>query len=125
MEVAMSKSVIPAVSSDFNPVNPTTVSWEYSSYNPRRYSKPWGARVTFKGATPSYDFNVSTYLGDDNGGRLVIVCNPGDIVARGQRDTRQAKKTENIWYVINADGTATEVSRTAAYDHWQAAQSAG
>jgi hypothetical protein len=101
------------------------VSFEFGGYNFRRYGKPWGAVVTFNGAKPQYDFGAGSYLGDDSGGRVVVICRPNDIVACGQRDFRKAQKTENDWYVVEADGTSRSVSRAEAYDLWCATQEGG
>lgn len=39
---------------------------------------------------------------------------PGDIIRIGQRDLRQAHKTENDWYVAEKDGTLREIDQVEA-----------
>ena len=93
------------------------VKIEYGSYNSRRYSRPWGAVITFAGAKPQYNFKAASYLGDDDGGNVVITCEPGDIVATGQKDGRQPRNTFNDWYIAGDNGALTEVTKTQAFDH--------
>jgi hypothetical protein len=96
-----------------------TVSWNIDSYNSRRYSKPWGARIEFNETKPKYNFSFGQYLGDDTGGRIIISCNPGDIVAHGQKDNRKPKDSINRLYIVNADGSKMLTDQAGAYDHWQ------
>lgn len=44
---------------------------ETSSYNSRRYSKPWIAGVDFS-SSPKGDFHFGDFVGDDREGLLVI-----------------------------------------------------
>ncbi|MDR2054482.1 MAG: hypothetical protein LBQ10_01220 [Desulfovibrio sp.] len=99
-----------------------TVSFEIGAYNHRRYSKPWGAIVTFDGPKPQYNFDAAAYLGDDTGGRVIVQCRVGDIVARGQRDNRNPKYTENNWCIVEDGGKTRTVDKAEAYDHWTARQ---
>jgi len=94
------------------------VSFDYPAYNARRYGRPWGAVVKFEGVTPKYDFSVGNYLGNDRGGKVYIECEPGDIVATGQRDGRGGN-TENKLYVVQEDGTVQMVDKVAALEHWE------
>jgi hypothetical protein len=99
------------------------ISVRFGNYNPRRYSRPWGATVTFSGSKPVYDFGVANYLtdsSDTSAGELIITCQPGDVVAVGQKDTRQPKNTENTWYLVADDGNYNEITRADAYRHWLA-----
>jgi hypothetical protein len=100
-------------------VNNLSVKFDFGPYNFRRYSKPWGAVVTFDGVKAQYDFSRGAYLGDDMGGKVVIACSPGDIVAKGQRDNRKPKHTDNTWYVVDDDGSTRAIDRAAAFEHWQ------
>lgn len=100
----------------------TTITINIPPYNRRRYSKPWGARITFAGAKAEYDFSAGTYLGDDSGGKIIISCNPGEVIAHGQRDNR-GNGTTNSWYVVNDDGGTTTTDKAGAFAHWQAAHS--
>jgi len=76
-----------------------------SSYNQRRMGKPWIAKVNF--ATPKGDFAWGDWTGDHyNGGEgvLSINANPGDIIARGQKDNRQPKNSAPDFYVVTPSG---------------------
>lgn len=99
-----------------------TVTFPVSPYNSRRYGKPWGAVITFDGAKPRYDFSAGSYLGDSGGGEIVIICRAGDIIARGQRDNRNPKYTENEWHVVSDDGSPQAVSQADAFRHWSGRQ---
>lgn len=95
------------------------LSFEFGDYNPRRYSKPWGAVVRFEGAKPRYDFKAGAFLGDsDNGGTLYVDCHHGDIIAIGRKDNRGGN-TMNRWYIVQEDGSTTEVSQAEALEHWK------
>lgn len=95
------------------------VEIEYGGYNSRRYGKPWGAVVKFEGAKMVYDFEAGTFLGDSvKGGKVYIECQPGDIIATGQRDHRGGN-TENNLYIVQEDGTMRKVDRVAALEHWE------
>jgi hypothetical protein len=98
------------------------VKMNYGGYNSRRYMKPWGAKITFDGAKPVYDFRAGSYLGDDGGGIVVIVCEPGDIIATGQKDTRNIRNSKNVWYLVAEDGSTKETDKIAAYEHWEQLQ---
>jgi hypothetical protein len=95
-----------------------TVSWDVSEYNGRRYGRPWGARIKFNGVKAEYDFSHTAYHGDTSGGRVIIQCNSGDIVAFGQKDNYKKLRIRNSWYIVNSDGSTTEIDRAGAYDHW-------
>ena len=62
------------------------VTIETSAYNPRRYGKPWIARVIFS-ASGEAEYIWGNWVGQDgDSGELIVKANPGDIVARGQKD---------------------------------------
>lgn len=76
-----------------------------SSYNQRRYGKPWIAKVTFE--TPKGEFHFGDWVGDHyNGsaGLLVLEADPGDIVAIGQKDFRKAQNSAPDWYRVDSEG---------------------
>ena len=61
------------------------------SYNARRYSKPWIARVDFTDPKGTFSFGEWTgqhYGGTGSEGILHIEAEPGDIVCHGQKDYR-------------------------------------
>lgn len=89
-----------------------------SAYNPRRYGKPWIARVTFTtDARPQYEWGI--WLGrPGEDGLLVLECQPGDIVAIGQKDNRGGN-TSNNWYEVLTDGARRALpDRAEAYHFW-------
>jgi len=92
---------------------------ETGSYNNRRYSAPWCARVTFpSGAKPAYEFGDSTgKWGKD--GLLRVECRPGDIVAWGQKDLRRPANSEHHVLIMQAEGRMVETDKTGAFRHWQ------
>ena len=95
------------------------IEFEYGGYNSRRYGKPWGAIVKFEGTKMVYDFSAGTFLGDDvKGGKVYVECQPGDIIATGQRDFR-GSKTENTLYIVEEDGSLKRVDKVTALEHWE------
>jgi hypothetical protein len=95
------------------------IKFEFASYNSRRYTKPWGAKITFDKMKPEYDFSCARYFGDDNGGEVIVDCEPGDIVAVGQKDGRNPRNSERRWYIVSEGGDAKDTDQSEAYKHWQ------
>ena len=89
---------------------------ETQDYNPRRYGKPWIATVAFSDNKPSYNFGdwVGTAGGE---GKLIIDANEGDIIARGQKDSR-GNNNDIYYYILQADGERLKVSKIEAFDHY-------
>ncbi len=86
-----------------------------STYNQRRYGRPWIARVTFDDNGQA-TFAWGNWVGDSaNGsaGTLLLDVEPGDIVATGQRDNRQPRNSSPSWYQVGADGELVVVSTKA------------
>ena len=80
-----------------------TITVDTSSYNARRYGKPWIAKVDFS-SNPKGDFAWGSWVGTVNGGNgsvgtLVIDAQDGDIVAKGQKDFR-GRGTECDYYQV-------------------------
>ena len=83
------------------------ITVETSSYNQRRYGRPWIAKVNFAQSTKG-DFSWGGWTGDHyNGGAGVLTINakPGDIIAQGQKDHRQPRNSAPDFSVVTADGT--------------------
>ena len=77
-----------------------------TGYNPRRFGKPWIARVTDWPVGNNAELEWGGYLGgSDNGGVLEIDAAPGDVVRYGQRDNRNGSRTWSTWGVVQSDGT--------------------
>ena len=76
---------------------------ETSSYNDRRYGKPWIARVDFS-ANHNGEFIWGAWIGDPgDSGLLEIEAEVGDIIARGQKDFRKPKNSAPDWYQVVAE----------------------
>lgn len=92
---------------------------ETASYNHRRYSKPWIAKVDFS-KSPKGDFVWGNFLGGDPGdeGMLTIQANPGDIVANGQRDNRGSNTDVSYNYVTLNGELAYLGNKAEAYKHF-------
>ena len=84
-------------------------------YNERRYGAPWIAKVTFEDGKIKYDFG--RWIGDKGREGLLVLdnMNPGDLFARGQKDFRNPKHTENDLYELQADGLGLSISKVDAY----------
>ena len=76
------------------------------SYNHRRYGKPWIAKVDFDSSAKG-EFSWGEWTGDHyNGGEgvLSIDTNPGDIIAKGQKDNRQPRNSAPDFFIVSATG---------------------
>lgn len=75
-----------------------------SSYNERRYGRPWIARVDFS-ADPKGNFLWGDWLGQPGEpGELSVEASPGDIVAKGQKDLRKPRNSAPDWYIVDDSG---------------------
>lgn len=96
------------------------IELETPAYNSRRYNKPWIATVDFREC--SGEFHWGNWIGaPGEEGLLQIECEPGDIVARGQKDTRgPGRNSAPSFYVVTEDGELERLpSRAAAYKLWR------
>jgi hypothetical protein len=89
------------------------------SYNARRYSKPWIAKVDFS-TNPKGEFEWGTWIGQFNGGNgssgtLIIDANEGDIVAKGQKDFRGNNGGTDYYQVRNGELVYLEGGKAEAY----------
>lgn len=93
-----------------------------SSYNERRYSKPWIARVDFS-QNPNGDFKWGNWVGDHSNGTegiLMIEASENDIVATGQKDFRKPKNSAPEWYFVDSVGNLMTLdSKADAYRYYQ------
>ena len=77
---------------------------ETSSYNEKRYGKPWIAMVDFA-ASANGEMIFGNWVGTPGyDGVLLLDATPGDIVARGQKDFRNPKYSAPTYYIVGADG---------------------
>lgn len=75
-----------------------------SSYNDRRYGKPWIARVDFV-ADPKGKFLWGNWIGQPGeAGELSVDAQPGDVIASGQKDFRKSKNSAPDWYTVDING---------------------
>lgn len=96
-----------------------TATVEISSYNDRRFARPWIARIAAWPAAGSPELVWGSYLGGSQGGRLEIVCTPGDIIRYGQKDSRGGKGTSDSALVLE-DASLLPISELAAADYLRA-----
>lgn len=92
---------------------------ETGSYNEKRYSKPWIARVDFA-VSANGEMVFGNWVGTPGyDGVLLLDATPGDIVARGQKDFRNPKYSAPTYYIVGADGQLERVgSKGDAYKLW-------
>lgn len=96
------------------------ITKEFSSYNHRRYSRPWIAKVTGwpVGSQPTLQWG--TFLGQEGeAGECEIEAEPGDLIRWGQKDNRNPKYSTAYWGKVEADGmitTLTAVEARRAYE---------
>lgn len=113
------------------------VTIKTSSYNEKRYGKPWIAKVTFESASNAH-YAWGEWCGTPGySGLLEIDVAPGDIVARGQKDFRKPRNSAPDFYIYRGterpagDGDSDNwvefsdkhyfepVSKPEAYQHQQ------
>ena len=93
-----------------------------SSYNERRYGKPYIAKMNF--TTSKGEPEWGEWVGQPgSAGMLICDCEPGDIVMRGQRDNRNMKYSAPDYYIVRDDMSLAECTKVEAYKEWQAAHS--
>ena len=90
-----------------------------SSYNDRRYSKPWIAKVDFS-SNKQGDFKFGDWVGSaGDKGVLELEVSPGDVVAQGQKDFRKPKNSTPEFYIVESGGSLRAVSKVDAYLHFK------
>ena len=92
---------------------------ETEIYNERRYGKPWIAKVDFSDNAKG-DFNWGNWVGDPGySGLLIVDADPGDIVARGQKDNSGKRNNNSAprWAIVNEAGELVSCTRVEAYRH--------
>ncbi len=85
-----------------------------SSYNDRRYGKPWAAFVT---TSLTKDFDFIDWDGRPGGaGEFSFEAEPGTMIARGQKDIRKGRGGVDNYYILMPDGTAENVANLSKRD---------
>jgi len=96
-----------------NTSRPQRIAVPFGSYNARRYSKPWLAKVVSWTVGHRPELLFGSYIGTDEGGEAEIMARPGDIVRFGQKDNRR-NASENDWGVVQDDGTIRKITQVEA-----------
>ena len=98
---------------------PVRANVQFGSYNQRRYSRPWIAKVTAweVGKAPELDFG--DFVGDDGGGTAEVKAIPGDVVRYGQRDYR-GNGTTKQYGIVQPDGSVANCSDEEAAEAFRA-----
>jgi hypothetical protein len=84
-----------------------------NDFNPRRYGRPWVAKLTFDGAKPVYDFDGGRWDGE----ALVVEAEVGDVLAYGQKDMRGHNGFKEF-ATVEVGGEVCKVSEGVARDHF-------
>ena len=101
-----------------------TLTIEFSAYNGKRYSRPWGARIGDWSNASKPELVWGAFLGQHGeAGVVEIEASPGDVIRYGQRDNR-GNGGINAWAIVGPDGKITECTPAEARQHWLAAQAA-
>lgn len=100
------------------------ISRSYGAYNPRRYSKPWIAKITDVPVGKNPILQFGSCIQDNPGDKSVIEisANIGDVIRWGQKDYR-SNKTEIYTAIVQADGSLVDCSLPDAIKHIRAAVS--
>lgn len=97
---------------------------EFAAYNERRYSRPWGGRISSWDNAGKPELDWGAFIGQHGAaGRVEIEARPGDIVRWGQRDNR-GNGGINAWGIVEDNGSIRDCTPTQARDHWLSRQSA-
>lgn len=97
------------------------ITKQFGSYNEKRYSKPWGAIVTFdQNAGIKFSFSGQFMAKDGDPGEVVIMTD-SKLVAFGQKDYR-GNKTEVEYFYVEDDLTLREISKSEAWNIWKKLQ---
>jgi hypothetical protein len=90
-----------------------------ASYNDRRYGKPYIAKMDF--TTAKGEPTWGNWVGAAGEAGLLILDNveAGDVIMRGQRDTRNMKNSAPDYYILDAELKRTACSKVDAYQSWQ------
>jgi hypothetical protein len=98
-----------------------TLQIETNAYDPAVYGKPWLAKVTFE--KPSGNFQWGDFAGASGEPGVIVLpdVNPGDVVARGQKEWENSHNSAPTFYRVTEDGELEKFeTRAAAWRHWQA-----
>lgn len=94
------------------------ISIQVKGYNPRRYGRPWIARITEWEEGETAVMKFGSFTGNDDGGEVSVVGNIGDVVRWGQKDYR-GNNTTNFWGIVQDSGQVEECSPVEAKAHFR------
>lgn len=91
------------------------ITIDTSSYNDRRYSKPWIAKIIIKGN--DLKFNFGSWCGDPGSEGVLILddMEPGDCFATGQKDFRKPRNSTPNYFQMGFDGAWAGTTKAAIY----------
>jgi hypothetical protein len=92
-----------------------------TSYNARRYLKPFIGKVTAWPVGKKYELSFGAYAGNSGGGELEIECEQGDVIRWGQKDLR-SNRQDYKWGVVLTTGEYIECSESEARRQFRCAQ---
>lgn len=91
------------------------ITVQFPSYNERRYSKPWIAKVVSWAPGQHPEINWGSFNGrPGEAGEAEIEAVAGDVIRWGQKDNRNPRGTECNWGIVNDDGSITNCSASEA-----------
>ena len=92
---------------------------ETSVYNERRYSKPWIAKIEFDSSGQA-KYLWGNFIGNPGDEGLLVLDNIeiGDIFAKGQKDLRR-NKTSNDFFIFKDENNFEQVSKAEAFLLWE------
>lgn len=94
------------------------ITYTVGSYNERRYSAPWIAKIT---AWPIGGYPTLVFGACVDGHEAEIDANPGDLVKYGQKDYRNKNGTENDFAVVTSELTLKRLTAGEARKAWMQA----
>jgi len=91
------------------------ITRDTDSYNDRRYSKPWIAKIELEGNELKFRFGA--WIGDRGSEGVLILDNMeiGDYYARGQKDFRKPRNSAPDYYRLEADGEGSTKTKSEIY----------
>ena len=91
------------------------ITRDTSSYNDRRYGKPWIAKIQLEGN--DLKFHFGSWVGDPGSEGVLILddMSPGDFYAKGQKDFRKPRNSAPDYYELGEDEEGTPTTKAAIY----------
>ncbi|MBU0538530.1 MAG: hypothetical protein KKG73_08850 [Gammaproteobacteria bacterium] len=95
------------------------IAIENSTYNERRYGKPWIAKVDFS-SNKQGDFSFGDWIGQAGypGVRELVNVKKGDVIALGQKDLRKPRNSAPTFLIVETDCDIT-ISDDYSYSEYE------